>query len=119
MSDRVNVPCAGCTACCRTAGTKYGGVFLRETDDSTQYVHHWAYHPLTGVYGREIDVTKDGDCVYLDGNGCTIYDRAPEACRIFDCRQLLQFSAAHLTATLRAGFLTQDVIDAAKQRRTQ
>jgi Fe-S-cluster containining protein len=28
----------------------------------------------------------NGDCVYLGENGCTIHDRAPTVCRVFDCR---------------------------------
>jgi Fe-S-cluster containining protein len=29
----------------------------------------------------------NGQCVYLGGTGCTIYDRRPLLCRSFDCRE--------------------------------
>lgn len=29
---------------------------------------------------------KNGDCIYLGRDGCTIRERRPHLCRIFDCR---------------------------------
>jgi hypothetical protein len=38
--------------------------------------------------GRVLNRKPNGDCIYLDDNGCTIHDRAPKVCREFDCRTL-------------------------------
>lgn len=27
------------------------------------------------------------ECIYLGEHGCTIYDRRPKVCRVFDCRR--------------------------------
>ncbi len=44
----------------------------------------------------------NGECVYLDKDGCSIHDHAPSLCRIADCRSLaLRFDyemARHLHA---------------------
>lgn len=43
-----------------------------------------------GIPSREITViklNKDGSCHYLGPDGCTIHDRAPAICRVFDCRR--------------------------------
>jgi Fe-S-cluster containining protein len=72
-----NVPCNGCTLCCR----KWHMVALMPGhDDASQYE--------TIQYG---DVTmlafqKNGDCVYLKDDKCSIHGRAPAVCREFDCR---------------------------------
>lgn len=34
-----------------------------------------------------IELTPEGNCVYLGEGGCTIHDRAPVICRVFDCRR--------------------------------
>ena len=53
-----------------------------EGDDPEQY----DTEPIT-INGRQIFVLRrqpNGDCIYLDG-GCTIHDRAPTVCRVYDC----------------------------------
>ena len=30
----------------------------------------------------------NGECLYLDGGGCGIHDRAPSMCRSADCRSI-------------------------------
>jgi hypothetical protein len=47
-------------------------------------------HVTVEVDGETFHMLKhkdNGDCFYLDKNGCTIHDRAPSVCRQFDCRQ--------------------------------
>lgn len=75
---RQAVPCNGCTECCRHGGI----VLIPEHDDPADYL-------TTEVDGIHLlQVKPDKSCVYLgeQGQGCTIHDRAPIVCRMFDCR---------------------------------
>ena len=58
----VNVPCDGCTACCRSK--------MRVPDGN----------------GGFLAKRDDGSCVHLIDGQCSIYERRPPACRAFDCR---------------------------------
>ena len=81
---RADVPCAGCTLCCRR-----DALILHPEmgDDPTQYETVPTTHPLTGEPAEMLAHKPNGDCVYLDrSTGCTIHDRAPAICREFDCR---------------------------------
>lgn len=55
-------PCKGCGACCR----RIGAVPQHMLDQ----------HGLTA--------DKNGHCIHLDGNNCTIYAMRPEICRVTD-----------------------------------
>jgi hypothetical protein len=54
----------------------------------------------------------NGDCIYLDEQGCSIHDRAPSLCRSADCRSLavkIDFETAKLLhATGRLDFRVWD-----------
>lgn len=73
----MNVPCNGCTACC-----KHDRVFLGPTDDPRAYLWH-----AEGGFAV-LDRKDNGECVYLAGSGCSIHDTAPAICRRMDCREL-------------------------------
>lgn len=73
-----DVPCAGCTACCRN-----DRVMLGPDDDPGAY----EWHEEDGF--AVLDRRADGACVYLDESGCSIRDRRPEICRRMDCRVLV------------------------------
>jgi len=78
------VPCDGCTECCKTGQ----GLFLHpeQGDDVESYqVQVAADRAGNPVY--LLATTADGACVYLGASGCTIYDRRPLLCRSFDCRK--------------------------------
>lgn len=75
-----NVPCNGCTLCCR------GDAILLLPGDSDDY--QTEPHSLTGQ--RMLARKPNGHCIYLGAAGCTIYDRRPQLCREFDCRGLAQ-----------------------------
>ena len=83
---RTDVPCGTCRLCC-----KVHFVFLNE-HEYDQY--DWGWCMRTGQDGKQYAVGRvlnrkpNGDCIYLDDNGCTIHDRAPKVCREFDCRTL-------------------------------
>jgi hypothetical protein len=59
----------------------------------------------------------NGECVYLGEAGCTIWDRAPHLCRIFDCRLWYQrFSRKDRKRLLAIGELDPAIIKAGRQR---
>lgn len=72
-----DVPCNGCTACCR------GPIVLQPAhgDDPRQYVTE--HHPK---WGLKLIEHEDGTCGYLQAGKCTIYHNRPAVCRAFDCR---------------------------------
>ena len=73
-----NVPCNGCTACC-----KQDRVVLGPLDDPKAY----AWHEEEGY--AVLDRKAGGECIYLAADGCSIHGRAPQICQRFDCRELL------------------------------
>ena len=76
----VNVPCNGCTLCCQGDAIR-----LLEEDDPKSY--ETEPHPY--IPGALMLAHKpNGDCIYLDDNGCSIHSRAPSLCKSADCRAL-------------------------------
>lgn len=108
MTD-VSVPCGGCVECCRNSV-----IPLHPTDDSTRYDCY-----LTHFQGKDRLVLRqreNGDCVYLGENGCTIHDRAPLACRLFDCRRLYeQHDRAGRRRLVREGKVSRATFDRARE----
>lgn len=82
--DRTEVPCNGCTECCRSGQ----GLFLHPElgDDIASYQTN-ALSDATGNQVYVLSTTSAGACVYLGETGCTIYERRPVLCRTFDCRK--------------------------------
>lgn len=118
MIERADVPCNGCTACC-----KFDLVFLHPEcgDDPAQYETRQAINPVTGKLGLALKHAKKGGCIYLDASGCTIHERAPMVCREFDCRRF--YRDAYMTTPrperrrwVREGLIGKDVIEAGKAR---
>lgn len=60
-------------------------------DNPAEYDTAMCYTPGKEPY-LILNRKDNGDCVYLDANGCTIHDRAPWVCRTFDCRELFKAS---------------------------
>jgi uncharacterized protein len=112
--ERNNVPCNGCTACCRN-----DMIVLHPEcgDDVSAYQHHKETCPLTGAQVPVLDKKADRTCVYLGDRGCTIWDRAPTVCREFDCRlfytEIDRRLRKHL---LRQGMVGKEVLKAARER---
>lgn len=110
-----SVPCNGCTVCCRKEL-----IFLHPEhgDDITAYDAEPATNPITGKRGFAVRQRPDGACVYLGETGCTIHDRAPAICRVFDCRRyLLGFGdRAGQRRALRDGSIDLHTYAAARQR---
>jgi hypothetical protein len=77
------VPCGSCRRCCQ--GNSIVMLLEQEGDLIESYQHEFVNLPGAGR-GPILKRTADGDCVYLGESGCTIHDRAPVVCRVFDCR---------------------------------
>ena len=80
--ERAVVPCNGCTACCRNQR-----IMLDPDEDITQYHAVPTRRGVDGPTQYMLRHKPNGECFYLGDAGCTIHDRAPRACRTFDCRR--------------------------------
>lgn len=81
MSRTGDVPCGPCRACCRTDVA----LLPEEGDKLDSYDHIWRTLPEVGMIAF-LRKKENGDCIYLDRDGCSIHGRAPHICKIFDCR---------------------------------
>lgn len=106
-TDRASVPCNGCTLCCQ----KDAIVLLPERgDDISQYKH-------SIVDGVPMVNKVDGHCVYLIDGKCSIWDRAPFMCRLFDCRLwYLSKTRAERRRLVKSGHADREVFDAGRAR---
>ena len=80
-----DVPCGGCTACCR------GSQFIHiEPDEVATLARVPAAlrFPAPGLAPGHVVMGYDehGRCPMLIEDRCSIYDDRPRACRIYDCR---------------------------------
>ena len=80
-----DVPCDGCTACCRSAQ------FILVEPDETDTLAHIPRRLLFPaprmpeghmVLGHD----ENGHCPMLVDDRCSIYEHRPRTCRIYDCR---------------------------------
>jgi hypothetical protein len=84
-NQQTGVPCNGCTECCKS---NQGLVLHPEQGDEIEsYRHRVVTDSATGSPVFLLATEANGQCVYLDATGCTIYDRRPLLCRSFDCRE--------------------------------
>jgi len=79
---RASVPCGECRLCCRSFMVP---VRPEMGDDVASYQTAMCHTPGQLPY-MILDRHNNGDCVHLGKRGCTIWDRAPYECRMFDCR---------------------------------
>lgn len=113
------VPCNGCTACCENEL-----VFLQPEygDDPSKYETYLVENPLTGKREHALRQKLGGGCWYLEkGVGCTIHERAPVYCRIFDCRRAVamfeDYPKKLRRALLKNGLIDKRVLRAGRNRR--
>ena len=76
-----DVPCGSCYDCC----SKLSPFLTQEEFESGQYVYTFMNTP-DNIPAIAIPRKQDGGCFYLESGKCTIYEKRPKACRIFDCR---------------------------------
>lgn len=89
-----DVPCGGCTACCRSS------FFVHIEPDETTTLRRVPRELLFPAPGRPkghvvLGYDERGHCPMLVDDTCSIYADRPRTCRKFDCRVL---AAAGLTA---------------------
>ena len=60
-------------------------------DDPSSYQTATCFTPGKAPY-LILDRHANGDCVYLGPLGCKIWERAPYACKQFDCRAIFKNS---------------------------
>jgi Fe-S-cluster containining protein len=92
--DESDVPCNGCTACCRSSQ------FVHIGPDETETLAHIPAELLFPAPGRPrghvvLGYDERGHCPMLVDDKCSIYDHRPNACRTYDCRV---FAAAGIDA---------------------
>jgi Fe-S-cluster containining protein len=80
-----DVPCEGCTACCRSSQ------FVPIEPDETDALAHIPRALRFRAPGRPkghviLGYDEHGCCPMLGDHGCTIYEHRPRACRTYDCR---------------------------------
>jgi len=92
------VPCNGCTACCR------GERIILDQDEVGKYDAIPTSMEADGKtlrYMLRHKQDRDKSCIYLGRNGCSIHGRQPRRCREFDCRKWLEiFSDAQIDKML-------------------
>ena len=101
LQPSASVPCGSCRLCCqRTAVMLVDGV-----DQIAEY-------ETTEEHGaRFLCLQPNGDCVYLGPDGCTIHERAPYMCRIFDCRaQHAQYTREERRDLVKRGLLNAEIL---------
>lgn len=84
MSD---VPCNGCTACCKAPIVLHPMAGDDPSDFNCTFVEGAGY---------VLDSLEDGSCIYVSNTGCSIWERRPAACRMADCRVLAKMDWAQL-----------------------
>jgi Fe-S-cluster containining protein len=83
-ADPVEVPCDGCTACCRS------GKLIPVDADEVEALAHIPADCLVAMPGqparRVLTHDESGRCSQLTPEGCSVYEHRPRACRMYDCR---------------------------------
>lgn len=81
-NQSVDVPCNGCSVCCRC-----GFAILLKEDEVDRFKGDTMSVELDdGRKFTALKVKKDGSCIYVNEQGCSIHETRPRACRVFDCR---------------------------------
>jgi uncharacterized protein len=80
-----DVPCDGCTACCRSS--QFVHIGPDETDTLSRIPAELLF-PAPGRPAGHVVLGYDerGHCPMLIDDKCSIYARRPNACRTYDCR---------------------------------
>jgi Fe-S-cluster containining protein len=80
-----DVPCGGCTACCRSSQFVH---IEPDEADALAHIPTALRFPAPGHPKGHVVLGYDqhGRCPMLGEHGCTIYEHRPRTCRIYDCR---------------------------------
>lgn len=77
----IDVPCHGCTLCCKN------DVVRLRADEAK--LGKWNMEPHPYIPNQFMLAHKiNGDCYYLNSDGCSIHYDKPRQCQSMDCRTL-------------------------------
>jgi Fe-S-cluster containining protein len=114
MSDRADVPCGACRLCC-TSGQAIP-LQPEKGDDLLSYDFRFIKFP-DGKTHPVLNHKPNGDCVYLGDGGCTIHERAPLNCRMFDCRTYFKsFTKAQRVQMVAKGATANGIFEEGRKR---
>jgi Fe-S-cluster containining protein len=113
MSRLGEVPCGHCKACCKSELI----VLLPDEGDKVETYEHEII-PIEGQGTvAALKHKKNGECIYLARNGCTIRSRRPHICRIFDCRAFyLSKTRAERLEHRKHGAVARAILTAGRDR---
>jgi Fe-S-cluster containining protein len=79
------VPCDGCTACCRSSQFVHIGP---DEADTLAHIPEELLFPAPHMSRGHVVLGYDerGHCPMLVENRCSVYAHRPRACRVYDCR---------------------------------
>lgn len=112
MQQSVTVPCGSCRRCCHDTLV---ALFPEHGDDVASY--RCAPSPMLEGERLALASKPNGECIYLDDHGCTIHDRAPLLCRLFDCRRFFaRYSRAERRQLVKTGMVDAELFDEGRRR---
>lgn len=79
-----DTPCNGCTECCKN---EVIALLPQNGDVMENYDYTTIIDPRNGAEIFMIKRQDNGACIYLGEKGCTIYEKRPLICRVYDCRK--------------------------------
>lgn len=82
MNKIGEVPCNGCTECCK-------GDAVRILPGEPEWMWKTEPHPYIPE-ARMLAHKPNGECLYLGKTGCTIHANKPRVCREMDCRLIFE-----------------------------
>ena len=84
-AESADVPCGGCTACCRSSQFVHVGP---EETATLARIPRAVRFPAPGLPPGHwvLGYDAQGRCPMLGPDGCSIYEDRPRACRTYDCR---------------------------------
>jgi uncharacterized protein len=81
-----DVPCNGCTACCRSS--QFVHIARTETDTLARIPKQLLFPAPQQPDELVMGYDERGHCPMLVDDRCSIYEHRPQACRTYDCRVL-------------------------------
>lgn len=119
INAEASVPCGSCHLCCKRSLVM---LVPEMGDDPSQY----ETMNTMDVMGRDLGnglflkTKPNGDCHYLNDDGCSIHGHAPYLCRIYDCRaQHAMYTRNQRRALVKSGKLSKDILKRGNDLRRQ
>jgi len=106
-----SVACGSCRLCCR----KTLVILLPEHGDK---ISSYQTQIINGHVA--LAMKPNGDCVYLEDDGCSIHGRHPVMCRKYDCAaHYRSLTRPQRREAVRKGWLSNEVIASGRERAQQ